>query len=313
MFRKIFFLLVFLGLCLNAALDYRAVMETSFPAIFTKNSRIYHVLAVFDCFLLLTLAIMFWHQWLENRKIENRMSKSISDISALNQKLRAHQEYQSTRFKTAVHDIKNPLSVIKGFAELMKEDANDGASISEMSQIVERISGEAISLVQGLLTEPDSGKVENINMVKKVERVCSELRPVARKKNQNIVFDKTTSELFVSAVAHDVESVLHNLIGNALKFSPQGGSVEVSASHLNEKVAIVIKDDGPGFSEEDRKNIFHEGKALSARPTGDELSSGVGLVAVKNILDSYGAKIYVASSHLGAQVTVHFPLVQSIK
>jgi signal transduction histidine kinase len=286
MFRKIFFLLVFLGLCLNAALDYRAVMETSFPAIFTKNSRIYHVLAVFDCFLLLTLAIMFWHQWLENRKIENRMSKSISDISALNQKLRAHQEYQSTRFKTAVHD---------------------------MSQIVERISGEAISLVQGLLTEPDSGKVENINMVKKVERVCSELRPVARKKNQNIVFDKTTSELFVSAVAHDVESVLHNLIGNALKFSPQGGSVEVSASHLNEKVAIVIKDDGPGFSEEDRKNIFHEGKALSARPTGDELSSGVGLVAVKNILDSYGAKIYVASSHLGAQVTVHFPLVQSIK
>ena len=53
-------------------------------------------------------------------------------------------------------------------------------------------------------------------------------------------------------------------------------------------------------------------RALSARPTGDELSSVVSLVAVKNILDSSGAEICVAATHPGAQVTVHFPLVQAI-
>ena len=313
MLRKMFFASVILGLVLNSILDYRVVMETSFPKIVAENSSVYHLLAIFDGCVLLLLSFMFWKQWSESRKIESRLRLSINDIRTMNRELQRNQSLRDEQFKLAIHDIKNPLGVIQGFAGLIKDEANDGASVAEMSRIVERVSGEALLLVQDLLTKspglsaaPDS----EINLSAQLQNVCQDFAPVAKRKNQSLTLEKLPANLNLRVSLQDIKSVLQNLIGNAIKFTPKGGTIQVFAEKEVANIMIKVQDNGPGFSSSDLENLFQEGRVLSAKPSDGEHSSGVGMRAVKIILDHYGAVIEIAAAQPGAAITVRFPLEQ---
>ena len=311
MLRKMFLVSVILGLLLNSILDYRVVMETSFPKIFVENSNVYHLLAIIDGFVLLLLAFMFWKQWSESRKVETRLRLSINDICTINRELQRNQRSRDEQFKLAIHDIKNPLGVIQGFAGLIKEEAYDGASVAEMSRIVERVSGETLLLVQDLLTRAprlSTAAEAEVDLSVQLQTVCHDFASVAKRKNQSLTFENLPADLKLKISLQDIKSVLQNLVGNAIKFTPKGGTIQVSAKKEATNIMIKVKDNGPGFSSFDLENLFHEGKVLSAKPSDGEPSSGVGMRAVKMILDQYGAAIDIAAAQPGATITVRFPL-----
>jgi len=92
-----------------------------------------------------------------------------------------------------------------------------------------------------------------------------------------------------------ITSAVNNLISNAIKYTPKGGEIMISVMQEGGFGIIKIKDTGPGFTDEDKKKIFGKFQKLSARPTGDEPSSGLGLSIVKEIIDKHNGEIVLNS------------------
>jgi signal transduction histidine kinase len=85
--------------------------------------------------------------------------------------------------------------------------------------------------------------------------------------------------------------VLDNLVSNAVKYSPAGTTIVISASQADGKVTVAVKDQGPGLSEEDQKKLFQKFTRLTARPTGGESSNGLGLSIVKRLAEAMNGNV----------------------
>lgn len=92
-----------------------------------------------------------------------------------------------------------------------------------------------------------------------------------------------------------LDRILSNLISNAIKYSPANTQVKIYTEVFAHRLNIVVKDEGLGMSEEDLKNAFQEFKKLSARPTGAEASTGLGLSIAKKLVDQLGGEIVARS------------------
>jgi signal transduction histidine kinase len=98
--------------------------------------------------------------------------------------------------------------------------------------------------------------------------------------------------------------VFENLLSNAIKFTEPGRQVFVDITDQGESVCTAIRDEGPGFSAEDQSKLYHKLQRLTARPTGGESSTGLGLWIVKTILDKMDGSIECESSHEGTTFMV---------
>jgi signal transduction histidine kinase len=107
---------------------------------------------------------------------------------------------------------------------------------------------------------------------------------------------------------NQLRRVLENLLSNALKFSPSGKTVQISLTQSAGVHRIAIKDQGPGISPADQKNLYRKFHKLSARPTGGESSSGLGLAIVKTLVEQLGGEIALTSEvGVGSSFVVSFP------
>jgi signal transduction histidine kinase len=103
--------------------------------------------------------------------------------------------------------------------------------------------------------------------------------------------------------------ILDNLLSNAIKFSPSKSSIHIYGGQQNNKVVLSIRDQGPGFSESDKKFLFQKFKKLSARPTAGESSNGLGLAIVKILVDRLAGKIQLKSDPgKGSEFIVRLPV-----
>jgi len=105
--------------------------------------------------------------------------------------------------------------------------------------------------------------------------------------------------------------MVSNLISNAIKFSPENKNIEVILDRTKDVARLSIKDQGPGFSDKDKQNLYKRFSRLSAQPTAGESSSGLGLYIVKKIISQLGGAI-TCDSELGhgASFVVTIPLVE---
>ena len=132
--------------------------------------------------------------------------------------------------------------------------------------------------------------------------------PIAKVKKQSINFSYDNNvEYIVLADNLKIFRAINNIVGNAIKFSPLGKNIWISISRKNDDIIIQVKDEGPGFKKEELAKIFKENQKFSAKPTGGEVSTGLGLMIVKFILDKHNAKIVVTSEEgKGSLFTMYF-------
>jgi two-component system sensor histidine kinase/response regulator len=112
----------------------------------------------------------------------------------------------------------------------------------------------------------------------------------------------------VFADASALNQIFDNLVSNALKFSPQGKKVSISVRSVNQHVECVIHDEGPGFTAEDKMRMFRRYGRLSARPTGGEPSTGLGLSIVRKLVQAIDGELACESEPgKGATFTIRLP------
>lgn len=213
-------------------------------------------------------------------------------------RLRELNDLKNRFLGMAAHDLRNPLGSIRGFSEILLEGESDEATTKEFLTIINDVSNQMLDLLNELLdiSVIESGKFtlsrEAGNLAALAGRRVHLCGSSAAKKG--IVIKEEYSPCpEMEFDPKKVSQVLDNLISNAIKFSPLGSVVTVSLSVAGESVRLFVEDRGPGISEEDRPKLFGEFQKLSAKPTGDEKSTGLGLAIAKKIVEAHGGAIGV--------------------
>jgi len=235
--------------------------------------------------------------------------KEIQNIGRVTILRDATKEEQINRMKTdfvssVSHELRTPLTSIKGFAATMlkKGDAIDGKTRNEFLQIISEETDRLESLIQGLLeiSVLDSGKMKlnmsQVNLKELISKIENIALPEAKKKNisftSNCNFDK-----LITADQDKLHTSILNLATNAIKFTPENGSVSIDVAEVDQKIVIKVKDSGLGIPKRDLENIFDRFFRVN-RPGTEIQGTGLGLAIVKEMIGLHGGTIK-AESELG--------------
>jgi len=219
-------------------------------------------------------------------------------------------------FAMAVHDIKNPASAIRGYIELLNsydlnavEQQEIISSLVASSEDIVKLSQDMCSIIAKAMPEPKLKFIE-CSLKRIIDDVYNQNLSYAKAKKVKLINKSTVDLPLVKVDPEKIEEAIDNLVNNAIKYAPLNTIVEVrSFIKTTDKKYIVVEveDNGVGLAEEDLKRSFKKGSVLSAKPTGLEQSSGLGLWIVKKIIDEHGGKVSVESK-LGVGSTFSFLL-----
>jgi signal transduction histidine kinase len=215
----------------------------------------------------------------------------------------------------AAHDLRSPLGTIQGFSDLLLEDPE--MAREEREDFTRRISDTATrmsEMVQNLL---DANRIERGEM--KMNLAPTELsaplggvveayRPRAAAKQQSVHLQNEAPPVTVVVDPSVLVQVLENLVSNAVKYSPPGKDIFVRLKKMPDAVRCEVQDEGPGLSAEDQKKLFGKFARLSAKPTGGEHATGLGLSIVKKMVEAMNGRVWCESEPgRGALFIVQFP------
>jgi signal transduction histidine kinase len=139
---------------------------------------------------------------------------------------------------------------------------------------------------------------EPVDIAGLVNEVADANQPLAWNKQQTITVSAPPDHVTMCD-ADRMREAIDNLVSNAIKYSPIGGKIAVAVSHENNGTVIRIADEGAGLSPEDIGRLFGRFQRLSAKPTGGESSTGLGLSIVKRIVDMHGGEVTAESDGPG--------------
>jgi len=225
------------------------------------------------------------------RKIELQ-ARELSQANALKDKM----------FSVISHDLRSPVSSIKLALDFISKglvkptDELFNVTINDLVKTTD----EAYILLENLL-----GWAKSQSNILNVFPESLDLKPLASNiagllkltsENKKIRIENNIPEgITVFADIQMIQSVLRNLLSNALKFTPENGSVEMSAVEMNTEVKVSIKDSGVGISESNLKRIFDQDQPLKTTGTNKESGSGLGLILCKDFVEKTGGRIWVES------------------
>lgn len=218
----------------------------------------------------------------------------------------------------ASHDLKNPLNAVMGFATLIKTLLPVGTEMTkEGHELANRILSGAGVMTQIITDFLDSQALEDgqlslqrdeLDLNGLAREILDANREYAERKGVHLAFDPAQDLPPVSADGARISQVLHNLVGNAIKFSREGAQVTVRTALDDTSQICEVQDTGPGLHDEDFGRVFLKYARLSNRPTGGEKSSGLGLAICKRLIELHGGEIGVRNNSPEQGATFWFRL-----
>lgn len=261
------------------------------------------------------IAVQIIAKDISERKEAETAAKEASRLQSELEKERELAELKLRFTSMIVHDFRNPVASIALSSDLVQRYAQsmDSAKIQEKAQRISRIAKELNSQIDDFLElghaenalihfSPKAGDIVDfcrdlfLSFEQAHEGTTHEFRFVAALESETIRFDN-----------HLIERMLHNLLGNAVKYSPNGGKVELQLSKTANSIEIVISDEGMGIPEKDLAHIFdflHRASNVSSIQ-----GTGMGLAIVRQIVEKHGGTITCQSEvNKGTRFVVNLPL-----
>lgn len=272
------------------------------------------IASILDIILLSTIAIVWVLYARHRRKTEKTLSEAIQAISKANFELETASLSKTHLLKATAHDLRNPLGSIQGLADLISEETTH-PTVTELTGIIRQVSVQTLELVNTLIdpkalaTGKPAQNVTEFDIVKCLEDVCLSQQPLALKKEQTLDFSHDLPRMVIKGDSSKIWDLFVNLVGNAIKFSPAGGKIQIRVFKHGRSAVVEVEDQGPGMTPEDRGKAFQKYQRLSAQPTAGEASSGLGLFLVKEVVDAHHGKIEIldAREGTGARFVVTLP------
>lgn len=226
----------------------------------------------------------------------------LSDITAV----KHSEEIRSEFFANASHELKTPLTAIKGFNDVIGMKSKDD-DIRTLSSKIDKEVNRVVSLIDDMLnlSKLETTKtpiVEKVDLVAVAYDAEESISALARDKNVNI---EISGEGVVEMEKDHAYELVKNLMENAVRYNEDGGHVFVSVDEKADKVTLKVKDDGIGIDEENQSRIFERFYRVNKSRSRETGGTGLGLSIVKHVAELYGAKLTLSSTlGAGTEITV---------
>lgn len=256
------------------------------------------------------------HQHLVQDRNELRLLRQ--QLALANEELRQLNQLKSLFLSMAAHDLRSPLTSIRGFSELLLDEVDSGIQQEFLEIIVtqadrmQRLIGDFLDLDQiergELVIE-----AEYCNVIQITSDVVAALRPMVSAKRQTLQLNLPSQPILIWADPDRLSQILYNLIGNSLKYSLEGGAIDVAVRRVDKEVEFEISDSGLGISAEETGRLFN----LYYRSDGVRHSkitgTGLGLYIVKMLVEAHNGHVTVKSQPgRGSTFIVRLPAGQPI-
>jgi signal transduction histidine kinase len=249
---------------------------------------------------------------------EKEILKKLAVIIVDEMEMRLEANSAATRqnkvLSVAAHELKNSLATISAYSELLNETCAT-LSVEQISAHLARAVGRMKNLIHDMfeLTKLQSDSIQlsksHFDIAPIIGRVAARNTVLAMAKQQKLFLD-IASNIMIHADEARIEEIADNLINNAIKYSPPGSAINVKLKSDKKRAIFEVEDEGPGFTEADREKLFMPFSRLSAKPTGGEVSTGIGLCVVKMLVDAHGGLVDVKNKeeNQGAKFRVMIPV-----
>ncbi|MCS6834301.1 MAG: HAMP domain-containing histidine kinase, partial [Flammeovirgaceae bacterium] len=252
------------------------------------------------------------HDVSQQKEDAKKLKALNEELSKANYSLKRALDLKKEFLAHASHDLKNPLSAIGGVVKLMELEGSLSPSQLENLAMIKSTIQYAVELLEQLVTDAMLDD-ENIKLTYTefdvgllVEEVVTMNRPNAERKKQTLHVDAPKGTL-IKADRHKLREAMDNFISNAIKYSPFEKPISIHLKKLEKRIRFEVIDSGPGLTEEDKRKVFGKFQRLSASPTADESSSGLGLSIVKRIIELHRGEVGVISEE-GKGATFYFEI-----
>lgn len=280
---------VYILLLLNAFL-YISPQLFFHPYPSNNYSFVTSLVVIFAIILAVRFFILIQNQFKERLKVQN------DHLERLN-------EEKNDLMSIVAHDLKNPLTQIKGLVSILELSNNQ--LNKEQQELIEKIKGVTDNQhkqITGFLDAKsfedsfEEMTFEKVRVRWVLETVLDEMLAQAVAKGIRLSYIKDAERnLAISGRKDWLFKIISNLVSNAIKFSNSGTEITIEVKSSEKQVVILVKDQGQGFNSLDLKDVFKKNKVLSATPTANEPSSGVGLYIVKKYVNQMHGTVTVDS------------------
>jgi len=244
------------------------------------------------------------HLDIDKRK---KTEKKLAELNATKDRL----------FSIIGHDLKNPLSDILGFSSLITKNYSDYSpeKVRTFVEYIEQAATRMHDMLENLLRwsrlqrEETSFKPEKINLTQLITKNIHQFQIKADSKEISLCCPEKNT-VYAYADKNMIETVIRNLLSNALKYTDKGGEVTIQTAIKNNKITVSVQDTGIGIRVTDKTNLFQPEKQNSTNGTLGEKGTGLGLILCKEIIDIHNEDIWVESEP-GKGSTFRFTLTKA--
>lgn len=205
---------------------------------------------------------------------------------------------ESRQFSAVLHELKNPILAIERLSDILLEKEKLSNDTKRKVELIHTSAKEASSYLEELdLSSPpvlaESFTFEPVDVVTLAEQVVESFRPHAEYKDQELRRAEFAEKAVVVGDEVRLQEAMKNLVNNALKYSPHGETVEVRVTRSEGDVCFSVSDSGPGLDEDDLGRLFKPFQRLAQQPTDGEVSLGLGLYLVREIIGRHDGEVDV--------------------
>ncbi len=229
------------------------------------------------------------------------------------EELRAVADYKERLLATVSHEMKNPLSAILGYVEILEADPELTETARACVAAIERGGSRLSEVVDDLLLLHESASTgapvtEPVDLAHAVSDIVHLNDAVATARGLTLCADLPGVPVLALAESRDVDHIVTNLVGNAVKYTPAGGTVTVAVARVGDRAVLTCTDTGIGISPEEQAHVFEE-FFRSADPSAvAQPGTGLGLAIVRRVVERHGGRIEVESElGVGSTFRVFLP------
>ena len=251
----------------------------------------------------------------ELRKKSIELTKATEQLRQANLQLKTMDELKDEFLYTVTHEIRTPLTSIRSMSEIVHDhpDLSEEERSHFLGAIIKETERLSHLITKVLSLEKYENGKQKLNLTSfditfLAKELVNSYQTMAQEKNINLQLVKPNSMLLLHADKDLLEQVFINLIGNALKFTPQGGKITVHITENDQEVQVSVSDTGKGISEELHELIFDKFFQAKNQTIKKPVGTGLGLAICKRIVEMHQGKIWVESElEKGSRFTFTIP------
>lgn len=258
-----------------------------------------HLIILLSAIIFLLLVVIF----IMYGKIKTVRTSELEKL--VSERTKELEELDATRdkfFSIIAHDLKNPFLTLQGYSELLLTEFDSLTDKEKRDFLIQinMVAKRSYQMLENLLhwSRTKTGKIEfnptSFNLTALLNNVLEVCTKTAELKKITLKSD-VTGDVTVYADEDMMRIILRNILQNAVKFSNENGTINVTHERMDEEIVICINDDGVGMDEDTVENLFHFGKIKSRMGTAGEEGTGVGLLLCKEFVDMHKGRIWVES------------------